>query len=410
MSDSKPVPKLRKNNNLEINGNIYSPKEILENRKNNVTSPYAPILVNKNEPTIIIDTELSPNNSEQNSPDLKSLKNSSRRRLPTAEKSSLPRSVTKKMNDETDVFSPTIDRSKSNNKMIIASPPPIAIPQKSIKKSVINIKPIGNFAEVNEILSTSKSLKTKNKIKYSEMSYKERQEERRDFITKFKILKKHDNNIEIPENIMSEESGPDLEVLEKIHSKYVKNVLISQNTSQWRVYIIFIFMMFEKFGTSILKLNMTGYAMSQVKIMDKYDTLLIELGEELCVDGMSKWPAWLKLLSLLAFQMFSFIVIKYGAKWIGIGDLDYNKIQDISSGLYDNTVGIVSKINENNANQEISENPNQNQNPLSEIQNIFSGLFNGGIGENFQKMFSGITNKDEPQKVTTPPVAKPVKW
>ena len=77
MTDSDFVPKLKKSsNNIEINGNIYSPKEVLENRKNNASSPYAPILLNKDSENISIDTKLSPNSSEQNSPNIKTLKNS----------------------------------------------------------------------------------------------------------------------------------------------------------------------------------------------------------------------------------------------------------------------------------------------------------------------------------------------
>ena len=55
---------------------------------------------------------------------------------------------------------------------------------------------------------------------------------------------------------------------------------------------------------------MTGFAQSQLVNMNKYDALLIELGEKHYIPSGSQWPVEVRLLGLIFMQTALFIISK----------------------------------------------------------------------------------------------------
>lgn len=80
-------------------------------------------------------------------------------------------------------------------------------------------------------------------------------------------------------------------------------------------------MVIEVIGVKFLKLNMSGYTMSQMKIMNRYDALFIELGEKWLVSGASNWPVEARIVMMMLFNAVIFLVVRYLCAWMGVDGL-----------------------------------------------------------------------------------------
>jgi hypothetical protein len=85
--------------------------------------------------------------------------------------------------------------------------------------------------------------------------------------------------------------------------------MVSKETGQYKVYLVIFFMFVEVVGVKLLKLNMSGYTMSQLRIMNRYDTLLAELGEKWLVSSGSEWPVEARLLMMATFNAVSLMAL-----------------------------------------------------------------------------------------------------
>ena len=188
--------------------------------------------------------------------------------------------------------------------------PQVLIPEQSIKISDTQIIP-----------STLSVLPSPNVPKYSAMTLEEQAQHRAHFRARFGILRTAWPNYHIPDI-------PDTLTLEEIHAQYdiyVRHIHISRDVDQYKVYLVIMWLIIELACTKI-GLNIGGYTVSQMRSMNKYERLLIELGETNykssateAATAQSSWPVEVRILFIALVNAVTFIIIKMLASYIGEG-------------------------------------------------------------------------------------------
>jgi hypothetical protein len=194
----------------------------------------------------------------------------------------------------------------------------------------------------------------------------------------------------------------------------------------------------EVIGVKILKLNMSGYTMSQLRRMHQYDSLLIELGEKWLVDGGSNWPVEARLLMTATFNAVIFLGVKYLCNWMGVEGLSdtiqnfldamingpENSMNNQQSYIAPQTGAIPQSIPKSAAQNTTSgaEQQQSTGNPLDGIASMFGGLFGGnksggsgggagGFADTIAQLgtaFSSKMQETNKAKAAVPTVNKPV--
>jgi len=243
---------------------------------------------------------------------------------------------------------------------------------------------------------------------------------RSEFRVKFGILRSS-----YPQwNVVEPSEHLTLDQIHDLYEYYIRQILVSKETGQYKVYLVIFFMFVEVVGVKLLKLNMSGYTMSQLRIMNRYDSLLAELGEKWLVSSGSDWPVEARLLMMAVFNAVIFLAVRYLCSWMGV------------EGLADTIQNFVDNMLNGPGNQQMPGAPGQPQspprpipgrvepsagNPLDGIANAFSGLFGGtpsgkgdsaggGISEGIARIGTMFTNKIQQSNKTAaaqPQAAKP---
>lgn len=234
---------------------------------------------------------------------------------------------------------------------------------------------------------------------YSMMSDEEQKSMLVTFKTKYSILQ-----TSFPTwNIKFPLDGSSLDYIHDEYESYVKKIIISLNSNQWKVYLVLMFFAIEVFIIKVMGIDIKGYAISQIRIINRYDQLLAELGEKYYLQGPSNWPTEMKILIMAGFNAIIFIAVKYMAQYIG-GDAVAAPIHaainhflgdgmNSSAGLDEIGVPIIS----------------QTEAPVGDIGSTINGFMNGGFDIN--GMLNGLqsvlnTNRNSPGN-GAPPVRRP---
>jgi hypothetical protein len=247
--------------------------------------------------------------------------------------------------------------------------------------------------------------------KYALMSPEQQSEMHMQFRVKFGILRSSNTDMVI---IDPPESST-LDQKHDMYEAYIKQIIIKMNCTQWKVYLVISFLVIEVFVIKVLGLNASGYTKSQLRIINRYDQLLAELGEKYYVAGTSSWPVEARLAGLALMNAVVFIGVKYLAGYLGEGMAE--TVQDgldnlLMGGISSNTVtqdqyGIPVPPNVSGGTNPLlssigqamnppscspssspqptvsnSSNANSQENPLSGILSSLGGLFGGGAGGN----------------------------
>ena len=166
---------------------------------------------------------------------------------------------------------------------------------------------------------------------YNEMSQAQQDDIRIMFRGKYDTLR-----ISFPEWDIKQ-PPPDY-TLDQIHDQYetyVRQIVVARSCDQWNVYLVIMFLGIEVFGIKVLGLDFRGYTKSQVRIMTRFNSLLVELGEKYYSQGASNWPIEARILALAGFNAVIFVIVKYLSKWLGgegMSDLIQGMIDNFMSG------------------------------------------------------------------------------
>lgn len=157
---------------------------------------------------------------------------------------------------------------------------------------------------------------------------KDEDDQKRELLFKFNRLKKTYPKVDIPEfNMMSNHEN-----MKKTYDSTIKNLAIDSTVESYKSYLMMGFMGCE-IALGKIGFDMEGYTQQQTLYMNKYEKLLIELGEKSYVpSSINKWPVEIRLMALILFQTTIFVISKIIAKKTNFNLLQmYNNI----NGAYD---------------------------------------------------------------------------
>jgi len=141
--------------------------------------------------------------------------------------------------------------------------------------------------------------------KIEEKSEAKLNEERMDVLSQLRLIKR-----KYPEaDISTYTEFTDLDTLKKIYKDTLKNVTLDENVTTMKTWIGFGFLAIE-FIAKKAGLNFDGFAKFQSQRKEKYNRLLIELGEKSYANFGASWPVEIRLLMMILFDGFVFYISK----------------------------------------------------------------------------------------------------
>jgi hypothetical protein len=149
---------------------------------------------------------------------------------------------------------------------------------------------------------------------YSTMTAEQKARARADFNIKFGLLRSAiGDKYAIPEF----DEDEDLDVIWATYDRYLKQIYIDRSSDEYKIYLLVFFVGFELFGTKVLGLDFSGYALNQLTCMARYEKLLLELGEQSYSSLGANWPVPIRILLLALFNAVVFILFKYLTSYFG---------------------------------------------------------------------------------------------
>ena len=148
---------------------------------------------------------------------------------------------------------------------------------------------------------------------YSTMSESEKARHYADFRIKFAILRRSFPEYEIPQIDPHE----NLDIIHSAYERYVRQIHVENEADGYKIYLIVLWLGIELVGVKWLKLNFSGYTISQLSAMNKYERLLIELGEKNYSVVGGEWPVEVRIIMLSLFNGLIFLLVKYLSGWLG---------------------------------------------------------------------------------------------
>lgn len=252
------------------------------------------------------------------------------------------------------------------------------------------------------------------KPNYDSMSTEEQNNMRVIFKAKFGKLR-------IDHPSMNIQDPPETYTLDQIHDvyhNYVKQIVISMNSDQWRSCLVLFFLGIEFFGIKVLGLDFRGFTMAQVKSMHRYDSLLVELGEKYYSQGASSWSVEHRFMAMAGFNAIIFVIIKFISEYIG-GENFANTIHSFIES-FSNVGNVFSQPSQPKQTDEfgLPEAPKKSAAPAGglNLDSIFGMLGGGGGGgsnlnlssviANFGNMMTKNMNPNKPVEKSEPTTTK----
>lgn len=159
-----------------------------------------------------------------------------------------------------------------------------------------------------------------NEEEQAEEDQEEKQRKRHsELLFKFMVLRRQYPNVEIPD--FNEHS--DLGTMERVYEQIIRKVSLDSSVENYKMYLTGGFMVLEWVSTNWLKIDLGGFTQQQLKNMNKYDRLLVELGEKNYSTLGSRFPVEIRLIFLIIFNAGLFYVQKMifgGGSGSGSGD------------------------------------------------------------------------------------------
>ena len=145
------------------------------------------------------------------------------------------------------------------------------------------------------------------------MNEEETEDQKREIMFKFELLRKSYPTATIPEFSIHS----DFATMQKAYESSVRRLSLDSTVENYKTYLIGGFMITEFIFGNFLGFDMQGFTQQQIVSMNSYEKLLIELGEKSYVPTGSRWPVELRLVFLIIMNAAFFIVSKMIMKKTG---------------------------------------------------------------------------------------------
>lgn len=146
--------------------------------------------------------------------------------------------------------------------------------------------------------------------------------EREEYLWRFRILKKkygRNVNVNIPEwNDYSE-----LSMMKTSYERTIRELYLDDTVETYRTYLVGSWIVMEYVCTEYAGIDLGGFAIQQIHMMYKYDSLLIELGEKSCERWTTNLPVEVRLIGMILLQAAIFYLGKILTEKMGksVGEL-----------------------------------------------------------------------------------------
>lgn len=154
---------------------------------------------------------------------------------------------------------------------------------------------------------------------YAGLSPEERMiKEKEEYLWRFRILKKkYGKNlaVQIPE--WTEYS--DLSMMKTSYERTIRELYLDDTVETYRTYLVGSWIVMEYVCTELMNIDLGGFAVQQISMMYKYDSLLIELGEKSCERWTTNLPVEARLIGMILLQAAIFYLGKIITDRMGHG-------------------------------------------------------------------------------------------
>lgn len=246
---------------------------------------------------------------------------------------------------------------------------------------------------------------------YSKLSKEQELYFRHEFKIRFEILRRNNPDY----NIFEPHESFTIDQIHDLYDHHVRHIMVSKETGNYKVYMVIILMFIEVIGVKVLKLNMSGYTMSQMRIINRYDALFIELGEKWTSSGGSNWPIEARICMMILFNAVIFLVVRYLCKWIGFEGMA-EPLQNMIDNMLNGTSNSSSNREDYNkpsqpqqqSQQQSSSFASEPGNPFDKLTDMFSGFMSKNSGNIAEKVAQfGTTFTKNMQNNNAEAAAKP---
>lgn len=143
------------------------------------------------------------------------------------------------------------------------------------------------------------------------------EDERQEYLVKMRILrKKYPNYDEWPEYT----PHTDYRTIKKMYNDTFRMINLEENVNTYKMVLYASFIGIEMFA--VYKLGMTnlkGFANYQINRKNRYDAMLIELGEKSYMTFAMNWPVEVRLIGMILFDAAIFYLVGMASEYMGEG-------------------------------------------------------------------------------------------
>jgi hypothetical protein len=140
---------------------------------------------------------------------------------------------------------------------------------------------------------------------------------KRELLFKFQLMKRSYKNNPNVNSLPEFTIHSDYKTMVNSYDMAVRQLSVDNNIENYKTYLITAFYIIEFILGYWLKFDMQDFTKQQIISMNKYEHLLIELGEKTYVPEGSKWSVEVRLLFTIVIQTAIFIITKMVMKKVG---------------------------------------------------------------------------------------------